>query len=68
MVPSDHISQNMGSNKSKSNYFRKKYYWYKKNSTTILVISISSADLWLHKKIKEHINVSAIFVNVVVER
>ncbi len=34
----------------------------------MLVISISSDDLCLHKKIKENINVSAIFVILVVER
>ncbi len=34
----------------------------------MLVISISSDELRLHKKIKENINGSAIFVNVMVER
>ncbi len=34
----------------------------------MLVISILSDDLCLHKKIKENINVRAIFVIVVVER
>ncbi len=34
----------------------------------MLVISISSGDLCLHKKIKENLNGSAIFVIVMVER
>ncbi len=34
----------------------------------MLVISISSDDLCLHKKIKENINGRAVFVFVVVER
>ncbi len=66
MVPSDRISQNVG---SKSNYFRKKLLKYqKKKSTTMLAISNSSDDLCLHKKIKENINGRANFVIVVVVR
>ncbi len=34
----------------------------------MLIISISSDDVYLHKKIKENINGRAIFVIVVVER
>ncbi len=34
----------------------------------MLAISIPSADLWLHQKIKETVNGRAIFVIVVVER
>ncbi len=68
MVPSDRISQNMGSKKSKSNDFRKKILLeQKKNSTTMLVISILSDNLCLHKEIKENINGRAIFVIVVFE-
>ncbi len=40
----------------------------KKNFTTMLVISISTDDLWLHQKIEENFNGRAIFVIMVVER
>ncbi len=67
MVPSDQISQNVGSEKPKSIYLKKKYYENKKNiSTTMLVISISSDYLYLHQKIEENNNGRAIFVIVVV--
>ncbi len=68
MVPSNRISQNVGSKKSKSNYFNNYATTIKKNSTTMLAISISFDDLCMHKKIKENIYGRAIFVIVVVER
>ncbi len=65
MVPSDRIAQNVGSKKSISDYLRKKYY---QNTTTMLAISIPSDDYCLHKKVRENINGTAVFVIVVVER
>ncbi len=67
MVPSDHISQKVGSEKLKSNDFRKKHYSIKINiETAMLVISISSDYICSHQKIVENINGRTIFVIVVV--
>ncbi len=68
MVPSDRISQNLGSKKSKSKYFGQKILLEEKqNSNTMPANSMPSDDLCLQQKIKQSINGRAIFVIVVVE-
>ncbi len=68
MVPSDRISQNVGSKKSKSNYFREKYYQNQNKIPPHCLPFQFRPMIYACRKKKENINDRAIFVIVVVER